>query len=235
MSSEVLVALIFSVIGGLLVAIVNNLFSRKKNDVETKKILAETEKTKVETRKLVTEIERLSEKVDGVATALRPNSKLIYNSKDGIQPFDFKGYPVDANNKVRLTIESDFLSVERDLVGCGYMLVLNRYNYENRLDEVLSKNDLLTRKRKIHVSLEAKITKGQNKVHFYFAPKSKSNECLSGFRVDEWKENEWVKLDFQFEFDPSIPAKFIVYVFGNTHPSSFLLRNFVLTEWSMSN
>lgn len=51
MSDQVIVALIASFIGGLLVAITNQLFTREKTHAEAKKTEAEADKIKAETTK----------------------------------------------------------------------------------------------------------------------------------------------------------------------------------------
>jgi hypothetical protein len=56
MSEQVIIALIASVVGGLLVAITNQLFTREKTRAEAKKTEAEADKIKAETAKLLKEI-----------------------------------------------------------------------------------------------------------------------------------------------------------------------------------
>lgn len=60
MSEEIVAALITSVIGGLLVAIANHLFTRKKSSAEVEKLRAEAEKLRAETEKIKSEISRSS-------------------------------------------------------------------------------------------------------------------------------------------------------------------------------
>lgn len=57
MSDQVIIALIASVLGGLLVAITNQLFTRDKTRAEAKKVEAEADKIKAETAKLLKEID----------------------------------------------------------------------------------------------------------------------------------------------------------------------------------
>ena len=52
MSDQIAVALISAIVGGLLVATVNHLFTRKKTEAETDKLRAEAEKLREETRQL---------------------------------------------------------------------------------------------------------------------------------------------------------------------------------------
>jgi len=59
MPSDIVSALLSSLVGGLLVAIVTLFLTRRRTDAETKKLLAETEKTKVETQKLLAEFSKL--------------------------------------------------------------------------------------------------------------------------------------------------------------------------------
>lgn len=57
---NIMVALISSVIGGFLVAIVNHLFTRKKTEAETEKMRAEAEKLRAEAEKIKSEISKAS-------------------------------------------------------------------------------------------------------------------------------------------------------------------------------
>ncbi len=243
MSSEVLSTLISSIIGGLLVAILNYFFSKRRSDAETQKLIAEaeqmraeTEKAKIETIKLTREVEKLGQKVDEVTLASRMSSQVVYDSRTGIQPFDFKGYGNVFNGTTgqgRLLIEPQFFSIERTNVGGGFTVALYRYFYHKRINEFLPKNDLVIGKRKIHLSLEAKITKGTCSVHVYFAPANDFSIVLHGIRVDDWQENQWQKLNLQYEFDPLVDCSLVIFAFDNSATHSFILRNIILTEWSI--
>jgi hypothetical protein len=103
----------------------------------------------------------------------------------------------------RLLIEPQFFSIERTNVGGGFTVALYRYFYHKRINEFLPKNDLVIGKRKIHLSLEAKITKGTCSVHVYFAPANDFSIVLHGIRVDDWQENQWQKLILSMNLTPS--------------------------------
>ncbi len=65
---EILVALISSFIGGLLVAIVNQLFTRSKTKAEAEKFRAEAEKTRAETEKTRAEVEKIRTEISKVSS-----------------------------------------------------------------------------------------------------------------------------------------------------------------------
>jgi hypothetical protein len=80
MSEQIIMALISAVIGGLLVAVVNHLFIRRKTEAEAEKFLAEAEKMRAETAKVRVETKQLiaysnpsmADKID--ALVMRPAS-----------------------------------------------------------------------------------------------------------------------------------------------------------------
>jgi hypothetical protein len=59
MSEQIILALISAVIGGLLVAVVNHLFTRRKTEAEAEKFLAEAERMRAETAKVRVETKQL--------------------------------------------------------------------------------------------------------------------------------------------------------------------------------
>jgi cell division protein FtsB len=73
MSEAIIISLVSSLIGLVLVAIVNIVFTRRKTLAETRKLIAEaeklkaeTEKTRIETSKLNSEIEKINRRIDEV-------------------------------------------------------------------------------------------------------------------------------------------------------------------------
>jgi len=65
---EILVALISSLIGGLLVAIVNQIFTRSKTEAEAEKFRAEAEKTRAEAEKTRVEVEKIRTEISKVSS-----------------------------------------------------------------------------------------------------------------------------------------------------------------------
>ena len=56
----VVVSLVTSVIGGVVVAIINQLFARKRSDAEAEKLRAEAEKFRAEAQRIRVDIEKLN-------------------------------------------------------------------------------------------------------------------------------------------------------------------------------
>lgn len=80
-STEIIVSLITSIIGGVVVAVIHELFNRKKTSAEVEKILAEAEKFRVETAKTRKEIEKL-------------NASLVINGAKVVDTLDRRGATV---------------------------------------------------------------------------------------------------------------------------------------------
>lgn len=77
MPVEISVALISSIIGGFLVAVVNHLFTRKKTEAETEKIRAEAEKLRAEAEKIRSEISKASSEAAKLGDTVERAASLI--------------------------------------------------------------------------------------------------------------------------------------------------------------
>jgi len=74
---EILVAFISSLIGGLLVAIVNQIFTRSKTEAEAEKFRAEAEKIRAEAEKIRTEISKVSSETAKIGDTVKEAVSLI--------------------------------------------------------------------------------------------------------------------------------------------------------------
>lgn len=80
MPVEISVALISSIIGGFLVAVINHLFTRKKTEAETEKIRAEAEKLRAEAEKIRSEISKASSEAAKLGDTVEKAASLISGS-----------------------------------------------------------------------------------------------------------------------------------------------------------
>jgi cell division protein FtsL len=74
MSDAVIIALITSLIGGTLVAVINHFFARKKTDAESDKLRAETDKIRIEVQNL----QREGDKIQNIAKQTEQQAQIIY-------------------------------------------------------------------------------------------------------------------------------------------------------------
>jgi cell division protein FtsB len=92
MPIEIVISLISSVIGGLLVAIVNQLFAKKKNEAEIEKLKAEAEKIKAEAEKVRTEIKRLNSTVEKANYYASTKDEIVlFDGTKGFYEQDYSG------------------------------------------------------------------------------------------------------------------------------------------------
>ena len=88
MPNEVVTSLISSIIGGLLVAIINNLFMRERNQAEVEKLRAEAGRIRdAESEKLRAEAELMRAEASKVTSEIKNFNATIVNIKHGVISF----------------------------------------------------------------------------------------------------------------------------------------------------
>ncbi len=126
--------------------------------------------------------------------------KVIYDGRRGMKGFDFKGVdaiiPNDSSKDIgygKLRFENGVLILERLNKGGRYELHLTNYAYKRKRDEIIPKNPLISGKRELRVSFDAKVTQGRHTVDFVI------RSLLKG----EWLEHraEWIDQDRWTHFD----------------------------------
>jgi hypothetical protein len=153
MPTEVTAALISSIIGGLLVAIVNQLLTKRRTDAEIDKFKAEADKFRAEAEKIRSEIGDLKTTV-GEANYYAnpvPSERIIYDGTKGIT-----GYDIDTITGT-LEIKDGSISYQSEYVG---EFRLSKYMYGDSEKSFLPKNELIT-VRRLRISYEAKVTRGK--------------------------------------------------------------------------
>ena len=223
MPIEIITSLISSIIGGLLVAIVNYFFTRNKTQAETEKLKAEADKFRAETEKVRTEIEGFRTTVEE-ANYLAPATSeiIIYDSTNGIEGYDVDGGVEFKNGTV----------VIQWLIR---NFALRKYIYNGEEKNYLPKNELIAGERKIRVSCEAKITQGECRLIFMFSPhpEGKSLEI----RYVRLNQTDWKKIDLYFGLPSGVDCflKFFIDSLPGemAENSSIQLRNLIVAEKQM--
>jgi hypothetical protein len=80
-----------ALLGGLIVAVANHMFTRRKTDAETRKLEAEAEKTRAETQKILAEMNRLASTVQEVSTKLGRTKEIVIYDGTEADGADFSG------------------------------------------------------------------------------------------------------------------------------------------------
>ena len=244
MSTEIVTALISSIVGGLMVAVLNYLFARKKTEAEIEKLRAEADKIKVEAEKVRTEITNLGNTVE--KARLETNERTIYDGTKGIS-----GYDVEIDCKHSFKDGAIITDGVKD-----FRLRLKKYICDDNLErEFLPKNNLLAGKRKVRVSCEAKVTITSCNLLFQLKP-FRIKGTLFGQTVNLPKD-EWTKIDLYFRYDTDwdtvlsiiyLSDQDLMALFGSLDEGavetldktkrdegSIQIRNLVLAEYASKN
>ena len=233
-SPEIVIAIISSLVGGLFVAIANNLFTRRKTEAEAvklraeaEKIKAEAEKVKLESQKLAVEIEKLNSSVGeaNYYTLSSANERVIYDGRKGIEGYDFKA---TSTSKVFHEIRNGTLIIRRPSNKGVYKIQACKYIYNIREKEYLPKNELLTGPRKLRISCEVKVTQGHHSLVFAITsiPKNQlldRNEIL----IDQ---TEWTEVSLYFRFPSHYDCVLQIVDLPKSQPGSLQIRKLFLAE-----
>lgn len=227
-------------VGGLLAAIINHYFTRRKTNAEIEKLEAEALKIRVETKKLLTEMETLSSTVKEVSYKLgAPTENVIYDGRVYCDGSHFNAHGArfwrEPNEKPKgmgsFKVESGILNVDRTNTGGRFRITLLNYLYDGILREYLPKNVLLAGKRQLKLGCEAKATGGSHTLLFVL------KKTLDGEHLDKHEEtftrNEWIRVNVYFRIPPNEDCQLWFDDQNVSQPnSSVQLRNLVLTEIS---
>jgi hypothetical protein len=212
MSIEIITSLISSVIGGLLVAIINQLFTKKKNEAETEKLKAEAEKIKAEAEKVRVEIKKLNSTVEQANYyAIAKDEAVRFDGTKGFYEQDYSGAG---------ELKDGVIVTE------GGYFALRNYIYNEKKLEYIPKNPLLPM-RKFHVSFDAKVSQGKYSIAFGFREHATDERiAVKEVIVDEV---EWNSFDLYFKV-PSNKDYIIRFSFEPKIEGSAQLRNLLIAE-----
>jgi hypothetical protein len=217
--NDIVVALISSVLGGLVVAIANNLLIRKKTEAEASKLSAEAEKLRVETLKIKSEMSRLSISVDETI-----NEKIVYDGSVSIEGYDIKLSGTTSNAS---ELKNGVIFIRRSNNKDIYEICLRKYLFEQKENEYLPRNELLTGPRKIRLTCEAKVTRGYHRLLFAIASTEGKPLDKTEIIVDKL---DWTEIRTYFRFPPYDDCKLHIVDMPNSLEGSLLLRKLVLAE-----
>lgn len=216
MQSEIAVALITSVIGGLLVAIVNHILTRRKYNAEIDKLKAETEKIRSETRHELNET-----KYYDSPTA---NEKIIYDGTKGIAGYDIHSIYAACD------IQKGMMIIQVDKWGWG-RFELQNYTYEGKSYPYIPKDETISGLRRFHISYEVKAIGASYEVSAFLweTPEVEDEPSIDDRNVDV-NNSEWKLVHFYLKAPPN--KNYTVNI-GTQHTSgggSLQIRRLIVTE-----
>lgn len=233
-STSIAIAVISGVVGGSGVAILNYILNRKKTETEIQKMRAETDKINAEIKNLSATVSySLSDSAE----------QIIFDGKARIDGFDIKGaegqFWTGIGKDAKTTSpkghgtlrfeEGGILNIQRTNIEGRFELWLQRYFYNRKEHAIIPKDELISGKRKLRVSCEAKAVGGEHTLRFVV------REVRTGLRLaDEAvrvKGNVWTPFQVYLLADPAQECQLrIDDEQVSIAPSSVQIRNLVVTE-----
>ena len=236
MNSEIIAALISSIVGGLLVAVVNYVLNRGKADAEIERIRAEAEKLRAETKAILTEAvsKTVQETLEG------PPKTTIYDGID-CDPFDFRersgkaykdGEFVGPRAEGNLNLlENGVLEIERINTEGRYHIYLRRYFNNGVHGDHLEQDVTIDGDRVVRICCQAKTTQGEHTLYFSF--RGEDGKAFGRKFIRGVSEDQWTDIDFICELPPDRDYRLrITDQDVSEAPSSIYISNLRLTERS---
>lgn len=216
-----LIGLAASIIGGLLVAVVNHLFTRKKTEAETRKLEAEIEKLKAETDKIRGETRHELSEAKYYDSA-KANEIVLYDGRKDFHSNDITSSWSD------YSIQEDVVIIHDDDAS----LYLRTYIYKGKEITFIPKNELISGYRKLRASCDFKVISATYKASVYLweEPESEETDNSVDDRQITVDNNEWVTSDFYFRAPPHKSYIVGILVERNSGKGSLQFKNLVVAE-----
>jgi hypothetical protein len=218
MSDEVIASLISSLVGGLLVAIVNYLLTRGKTNAEIDKLHAEAEKMRVEAK-------QMQKNTDEIASYV-VKEEMIYDGRKGITGYDLLVIKKDRAN--HHAFKQDMLIIERTQKQGIYQFQLRKYQYKDEDSEFLPKNSLVADKRKLKAAFEARVSEGARTI--VFAMTSFPSEDLLDKEEIVIDEQHWREYNIFFRIPSFKDCTLQIVDLYGSEPGVLRLRDLTLEE-----
>jgi len=220
-----LIALLSSVSGGILVAIINHLLTRDKTNAEIEKIKAETQKFSAEAKKTRSEIAHLSSALGraNYYDSQEINEVILYDGTHGIQGYDIY------SKWSKYTVQQGAILIQD--VDAG--IYLRKYLYCGKETAFIPKNELVSGERKFRISCESKAIRASYNVKIYIENSINDDEDLGedlGQQEIEVNHSEWEKADLYYSIQPDKDCSVFIFVERLSGDGSLQIRNLVVAE-----
>ncbi len=235
---QVLIPVSSGLLSGVVVAIINQIFTRRKSAAETKKLEAETDKLRAETQKLFAEMGRIASTVQEVSYKLsQAGEKVIYDGANQCDGADFSGQgerffgeSTDIPKGLgSLRVEQGVLNVQRTNTGGRFRITLLKYVYANIVRDYIPKNDLIAGKRLLKLTCDVKAVGGVHTV--IFVMKKKQDGAWLAKHEQTFTQNEWLPVEAYLRIPPNEECYLIIDDQGVSQSNSSLqLRKLTLSE-----
>ncbi len=221
MQTEILTALISSIIGGLLVAVVNHLFTRRKTNAEIEKLKAETQKIMAEGEKIRSEMMHLNTALSEASyyDSTQVTEKVVYDGRHGILGQDI------TSEFDKYTIQQGVLVIQDSSAS----LVLRLYTYDGKEFEFIPKNEIVSGKRRFHISCELKVVRSPYDVNIFMWDCLEEEDSVDDRQITI-TQSEWTKTDLYFRVRNDMD--YLVHILAEraSGTGSLQIRNLVVAE-----
>lgn len=238
MDADVIVTFLSGILSGVIVAVINHLLTKRRTEVEIKKMEAETEKIRAETQQITSSVETLSATVNYKFTETKES--VYYDSSKNFSPHDFQGKEgtfwiekkvAGPKGRGELKMEKGgSLNVERTNTEGRYEIWLQKYMVDGSEKTFIPKNEMISGQRRLRVSFQAKAIGSEHNLRVVLKDHH-TGEWLTNEIKEVSKRNEWTSFDYYFQVSPA--KDFIVRIDDEKvkhSPSSVQIRNLVVAE-----
>jgi hypothetical protein len=221
MQTEIVVALISSILGGLLVAVANHLFTRRKTEAEIEKLKAETQKTTAETEKIRREwlqLNSVGNDVEHLGLA-RANKTIWFDSSMGFQGYD-------------LTAEYSKYSLEQGVLVISdpnASLIIQSYIHNGKEIGYIPHDITHSGQRKFHISCEMKAINSSHMVNIFLWEVREEAESIDDRQVTVMQD-AWAKTEFHYRVPSDIDFKVHILTERHSMAGSLQVRNLLVAE-----
>jgi hypothetical protein len=237
--------LLAGLLSGVVVAVLNYVFTRRKLIAEAKKAEVETEKISLEIDKLRLELRQNTEDISATINYQLPSisESIIYDSQNRDIGFDFEGKeaiiwkkidgkdtPTTERAKGSIDfLEGGILNIQRINEDGRYSVWLLSYLYDGDEKPLIPADDLSVGQRKLRISFEAKVVGAEHTLKF----------VLKNLKTNRWiahedkriTENTWLPFKIYFQISPNEEVRLRIDDQDvSKAPSSIQIRNIVLAE-----
>jgi hypothetical protein len=224
--------LVTALIGGVSVAIISYLLNRKKIKAETERVVAETDKIRAEINTLTQAVDNLSDSTE----------KIIFDGRSTIDGFAIRGKggqfwtgrgseakPVSPKGEGTLSFEGSIFNIQRTNTEGRYEVYLQQYVYNEKLCNSIPKDELISGKRRLRVSCEAKSIGSEHTLRFVVRGIQSGRRLADDAKVIN--KNEWTPVQVFLQADPTEESELrIDDEQVSVAPSSIQIRNLVVAE-----
>ena len=219
-------SLLSALLGGVAVAVANQLFARRKTQAEIGKLRAEQREIELRAAKLANEMKNTIAEVKYAASP--KGERVIYDTRVDLDRYDFRVAERGDAKGTFAIIEDGILSVRRSNIEGRFELRLERYLYDGEREHI-PRNERIAGNRRLRVSCQAKSVGGAHTLDFVLRKDGASPRLATGTSVVD--RNEWTPIEHYFRIPPGDDCRLYVYDIDLAEPdTSVQLRDLVLAE-----